>query len=687
MRAQLFLITTFLLFAACSSDPPVTRSCTFTSDCPTGDVCVDNMCVASPDSGTEDATTPTDSAFDATLPQVTSIRLDPTMASLTAAIGERPMVDFSAFAVRDDGSESPLSGAVFELDSNQVGDVDPGSGEFTANGIAGGMATLRVSAPGIAATAEAPITVRIEETITGDGVPAGAPDLFAAPVDDEGRRAGMVYPLEGAVMPQNVYPADVQWLTGGATDTYRITLRKTHLEVQAYVISADRHWVVETGAWQALARTDPDEAATLIVDRHDGTDAIAGAPRQINFATAALTGTIYYWDIAAGRILRINDGTATAEAFMPTPPVARDGNTCVGCHSVSNSGRYMAGRLGGGENIGAVFDLTRDLSGMDPPTEFPLDRGEPSSARWWFSSWSPDDSRMVLSTNEGATRDMAFLDPFSGAYVPVTGTVPSGTTHPAWAPDGTQIAYVTAINSWGGAFTAGDIATIDVTGPDALGDARTVHTGASLSGSSPPGAADSYPTWTPDSAHIAFSHGSGTRSEDQQAALYIMNRDGTDTVRLDAANGDDQTNFQPRFSPFEGDGYFWLSFLSRRDYGNDVVGTRGRQLQQIWVTAIRTDAADGEDPSSVPYWIAGQRTSTRNISAYWAPRACREDGESCSVGSECCGGDCRPDDTGALVCSPPPPDRCRMADETCSTSDDCCDGLTCYERVCLPPLQ
>ena len=158
-------------------------------------------------------------------------------------------------------------------------------------------------------------------------------------------------------------------------------------------------------------------------------------------------------------------------------------------------------------------------------------------------------------------------------------------------------------------------------------------------------------------------------------------------VRMDAANGDSTTNFQPRFSPFQGGGYFWLSFLSRRDYGNEVVGTRGTDLQQIWVTAIRVDAAPGEDPSSVPYWVAGQRTNTRNISAYWAPRPCREDGDSCSVGSECCGGDCRPGDDGALVCSPPPPERCRMVDETCSTDEDCCDGLFCTQRVCLPPIQ
>ena len=65
-------------------------------------------------------------------------------------------------------------------------------------------------------------------------------------------------------------------------------------------------------------------------------------------------------------------------------------------------------------------------------------------------------------------------------------------------------------------------------------------------------------------------------------------------------------------------------------------------MQQIWVTAIRDDAAPGTDPSSVPYWLPGQNTQSANISAYWAPRACRPDGESCSVGTECCGGDCRP---------------------------------------------
>jgi hypothetical protein len=110
--------------------------------------------------------------------------------------------------------------------------------------------------------------------------------------------------------------------------------------------------------------------------------------------------------------------------------------------------------------------------------------------------------------------------------------------------------------------------------------------------------------------------------------------------------------------------------------------------QQIWVTAVRTDAPAGEDPSSVPYWLPGQNPRSANISAYWAPRACRVDGESCTVGSECCGGDCRPDATGALVCAPPPVERCRVEGETCSTDADCCEDmdLTCFAHVCIRPL-
>ncbi|MEM7603709.1 MAG: hypothetical protein AAF411_00010 [Myxococcota bacterium] len=683
------------MFLACSASPGV-EPCTTDTECGSG-TCVDGRCIIVPPApdAASDTTEEAGPMPDLRVPSLTSLRIEPASADLVAALGERPTAPFQAIGTFEDGSEVMLSAATFVLESTAIGDIDA-DGLFTANGAAGGVTTITAEVPGVDA-ATATVSVRIEQTIGRDTLTLEQEAAFAAPTaaaDATERVAQLLYPLDGAVMPQNVFPADLQWGRGAAGDVYRVVLEKPSFTLTVYTVADERHYLVDRESWEAIARTEPSEDASVRVDRFDGAGAVLGTPRTLRFASAALTGSVYYWDIAAGEILRINDGSGEAESFMPTPPFAQrqsPGEGCVGCHTVSNSGRFMAGRLGGGENIGGVFDLTSDLTVAEPPTVFPLVREEPSSARWWFSTWSPDDSRLAISTTEsnaaadGVRRALRLLDPLTGLDVPFTGTAPTDVTHPSWSPDGTQIAFASATNNWGGAFTAANIGLVDITG-DAFGAITTIHEGASLSGSGPGGVADSYPTWTPDSARIAFSHGTGTRSEDQNAALYIMNRDGTNVVPLTAAASAGNTDFQPRFSPFQGGGFFWMSFLSRRDYGNDIVGTQGDGLQQIWVTAIRTDAAAGEDPSSVPFWLPGQRTTTRNISAYWAPRPCRDDGEACGVGSECCGGDCRPDGDGVLVCSPPPPEQCRRSGETCSSADDCCEGLSCEGRVCIPPV-
>lgn len=691
----------FALLALSACDPsPILPPCSGDTDCDPGEVCVDGRCQDRPrtDGGDVDAGGGggVDAGITATLE---AIAIEPATADLVSVDGSMPEQTFTVTGTYSDGVARPVTGVSFSIDPLSLGNVDVASGTFVANGIIGGTATITatVTRPSGDLTATATVTVRLERTIAGPGAPADAASRFASPITDDARRAHLVYPLEGAVMPQNVYPADLQWLIGGTGDVFRVRLEKPHAAITAYLVhdgSLQNHWLVDETAWRSLAQTDPDADATITVDRQDaGTgEAIAGSPVRVHFARAALTGSVYYWDIARGRIVRIDDGTATRVEFMPNPPVAMDGARCVGCHAVSNSGRYMAGRLGGGENIGAVFDLTTDLTGDPPPVAYPLVTTSPSSIRWWFSSWSPDDTRMIATYDEGSTRQLVLYDPFSGASVPYTGTLPSNVTHPAWSPDGTQIAYVSGINAWGGGNTTGNISVIDVTGPDAFGGTRDLHLGTTLSAETPGGNADSYPTWSPDSSRIAFAHGTGSRSDTgdpsniMYSALYVMNRDGTGAVRLGRVSepGARTEDFQPRFSPFTQGGYFWLSYLSRRDYGNNEVGTRGAQRQQIWVAAIRVDAAPGEDPSAVPYWLSGQNPASQNISAFWAPRPCRPDGESCSVGSECCGGDCRPGMDGALVCSPPPPDRCRMSGETCTTDADCCDAtLSCIGNVCV----
>lgn len=691
----------FLAFASvlasgceCSGTPRPTRSCTTTADCRSNESCVDRVCTPRSDAGDPglDSGPPVDSG---PLRMITGVRIEPATAELVAADGATPTQDFEAIATYSDGSESVALGPSFVISTRSLGEIDSANGLFTANGAIGGSATVTLRVPNPAGgdfTADASLVVRIVRTSRGAGITDTEVDRFttATAVDDAARAANVVYPLDGVVMPQNVYPADVQWTVSAAGDLFRVTIAKPSATVTAYLAhDPAMHWLVDEAAWRSLAQTEPDAPATLTVDRLEATsgELVRGTPISMTFARAALTGSVYYWDIERGRIVRIDDGTATRNEFMPTPPLdASQTSDCVGCHSVSNSGRYMAGRLGGGDNIGAVFDLTTDLTVVRAPTVWPTG---PSSIRWWFSSWSPDDTRLVVAYNDhdAATRQLRFYDPFTGTQVPVTGALPSG-THPAWSPDGTSIAYVSGANNWGGEYTAGNISILPVTGADAIGAPTTIHVASSIGGST----ADSYPTWSPDSQVIAFANGTGTRSERDLASLYLMRPDGSVVTHLARASSAARVDYQPRFSPFvSGDPpqYYWLSFLSRREYGNAPRGNLTRPLtrrQQIWVTAVRIGAGVGEDPSAVPYWLPGQNPLSANISAFWAPRPCREDGEGCSVGSECCGGDCRPPaGGGAPVCSPPPPDRCRQAGETCSTTADCCEGegLTCINRVCV----
>lgn len=619
------------------------------------------------------------------------LRLDPPDATLIAADGTTPVQDFTVIGIREDGTEGTYRGASFEIDNETIGQIDAASGTFTANGIVGGTATVTASGtePGVA-PATGTITVKIERTVIGPNAPGDADMLFGSPQTDDTQAASIVYPLEGAVMPQNLYPADIQWLNGADGDVFRITMTKPNASIVAYVLHSGagfgNHWLVDIDAWRSIAQSDPDADATIVVDRWVAASqtAYTTAPVNVRFARAALSGTVYYWDIAAGRIIRIDDGTGQGVAFMPTPPPDAGGTQCVGCHSVSNSGQYMVGRLGGGDNVGTVFDLTIDLSGNPPPTVWGVDAvGGP---RWWFSTWNPADDRIMVTRAE-PNGGLELMDPFTGMSVaPAAGALPTDhVTQPSWAPDDSLIAYVSNTGNWGGEMMSGDLSVIPVTGPDSFGTPQVLLAG-DIPGASPAGTSTSYPTWTPDAGRIAFAHGSGARSERDLSALYIVDRDGQNPIRLTRANGgpDTTNNYQPNFSPFDQGGYFWLMFLSRRDYGNGEVGTLGTARQQLWVTAIKKDAQPGDDPSEVAYWLPGQNTQSLNISGYWAPRPCRDDGSDCSVGTECCSGTCAPDPTGALVCSPPPPESCRELFETCSTTADCCEGkdLVCIDNVC-----
>ena len=621
----------------------------------------------------------------------------PEAATLEHRDGVAARARFEAVGTWSDGTSGVIPNAVWSLAPNPAATVDNATGAVTTTGRGGGVFNLVAQViTGADATVEsrAILTVNVSRTTVSDGAPMDARARFAtAPTDDPARVATVLYPLDGAVIPNNLPPPVVQWERGAAGDLYRVRLTKPHVELQRIVAHSGMAFsYADTPAaddWRALMESDPDDPITLRVDRFDAarTQLIPGAALRLRVARATLSGTIYYWDLAGGRILRIDALTGERSVAVPSPPPKPNepdrGSRCIACHTVSRDGRFMSVEMWGGGREGAAFDLTASDLGADPaPTVY----GPRADLTYLFSTFSPDNQFVMI--NYGNT--LGLIRREGGVRVENTGLPTERSAHPSWSPDGREVAYITNHDgSWAVDFTAGDLAVLPRTGETTFGPPRILHRGPS----SPGGNADAHPSWSPDGRFLAFQHGVNSRGAREGAPypgqLMLTPRDATPErapVVLANANGaGDPSSFWPNFSPFQQGGYYWLAFYSRRDYGNPQAGTRGTGRRQIWVTAVRTDGAGTTDPSSVPYWLPGQDRAQENMSAYWAPVACRMNLDTCRVSAECCSGLCQLQTNGSYACAPPPPAMCRRAGTTCSQGSDCCEDLQCVSNVCQAP--
>ncbi len=665
-----------------------TQSCTTSADCAAGDQCVDSECVAPMDAGVAD--------IDAHVPTFISARIEPSMVTLDASDGAMPTQQLTLIGTRDDGTEAPLGSAIWLVAPVRIGSIDS-TGLFTANGDAGGtvMVTARVSTTTLL-TAHATVTVTVHHSYVGTGADDSTAGHFtgATPTSD-GTSINLLYPLEGAVMPANVYPPAMQWApVGAAGDLYRVHIEKPHAEVNAYIGNTGADfpygYAVPRDEWQSIADSDPDDPVTVTVDRFDtasGTVIAAAGPRTFRLARGSIFGAVYYENRTnRANILRIDTLTATLGVVIPNPYLNSAGTACVGCHALTRDGRYA---FATNAETSSVYDLTADLTPDPPPSLFPPTGGIANVA-----SFDPTDAYFVGSSHTSSS--LRIFDRTTGAEVPSTGLATADAAYPCWSADGQHIVYSgDVVLGPPGSAEPGDPVGGNLYVADRMGGGldfappRPVHMADSLSGEPEGGVDDAHPTWSPDTKFIAFQHGTGTWTHvvRNPGALYLLGVDGM-LHRLDNANGGAMgtDGYWPTFAPYVttepgSHKYLWLAFYARRDYGNPYLGTQGTGLRQLWVTAIDENAAPGTDPSFVPYWLPGQDHTTSNFSAFWAPEPCRATGEGCSTSSDCCSDSCAPDSNTCAM-----PETCRMEGESCGGGGECCDGTSCVGNVCIAGL-
>jgi hypothetical protein len=318
-----------------------------------------------------------------------------------------------------------------------------------------------------------------------------------------------------------------------------------------------------------------------------------------------------------------------------------------------------------------------------------------------FPTAPGDITALVTSTSK-------MLDTKTGNTITANGWNVQHAQMPAFSPDGKHIVYndydkgpqstITYVNNM---YTVGghtlwvqdfDAATNTFSNP------RQIY--------SDPNLFPAWPFFTPDSAKVVFATdtradfssqvpdptaGSTTLTPVGSGHLMIADVASGKVTPLDAANGytggksylpagemrDNNLEFFPTVSPISGGGFAWVLFTSRRTYGNLWTPTADDPTsKKIWVTAVNLGLPAGMDPSNPAFLLPGQEIGSGNIRAFAALEPCKEDGQPCMSGADCCKGFCSMIDpkTGIGVCGKTINHTCSKVDEKCTTDADCCTG-------------
>jgi hypothetical protein len=445
------------------------------------------------------------------------------------------------------------------------------------------------------------------------------------------------------------------------------------------------------------------------------------APIQAAWAQTGVTGGLYYWTVIPNQpycpsATAASPGTYCLEDTTQTPkngtaiyrydfsqsnpvpqqvwtddggpnstpsyqgsPQAWDnkvaGGHCIGCHSITNDGKFMGLTIGGSSTYNAanweVLDIqNQDLLLVNPTRTGGSGCNDPSATPtndptcYWQEyrkdafatemAWGPNDDVMVSMymsklyfnsvTVNGTTATIAQ----SGPALPSSATaLDPYQSDPFWSHDGSLLVYTSfntaaAANSTGNPGglngdlkTGGRIAIADATASSITDNAKELVPRIS-------GKTSYYPCISEDSNYVVFNqsdcggnpngidinyngtvgYGTGVCDgyDDSSAKLFWVSPNSPGPgVPLDAANGGSANydNSWPRFSPdvgsFRGQTLYWVAFSSRRPYGTQV-NTSGisSSQPQLWFTGVTSSEINVGDPSHAPVWLPGQNSIQQN---------------------------------------------------------------------------
>jgi len=598
------------------------------------------------------------------------LTVTPPSAMLTITNG---MIMTQAFTAFLDGTDV-TSQVAWSFDRPEVGQF-PTSGTFTPTGTAGGQGTVTVSLNGKSATAS--VVVKIAKVVNTANLTPADQAAFDTPSGADPSMT-VVYPYNETVFPLDVLAPDVQYNGAAGGDVFRMKIDEKYYSYTEYFNDVQHHLIAQPD-WDGMeqsgtgSKTDP---VAFELARKSGATVYQGVANTWHIALGRLKGSVYYWELpdvcgsGNGRILRIKPSSTAVDQFF-------DPGTCWGCHTVSRDGGKMMGALSNGSPFPQItVDLTQN-----PATYGAINSGNYKTGGTFSAFNDKGDKILVSNDGTGTNERLRIIDATSGNTLN-DNAMGNDCGEPAWSPDGTKIAAICGMNSgfgWMFDSSTGYLATADV-----AADGVTVSNLMTLVGQGGQQGRPAYPSFSPGSKYIAYGRPTAGSRSTGNGNLWLVGTDGSNNILLNNASNDNRS-FNPVFAPLRAGGYYWLVFISRRDYGNQLVGAN---RQQLWITAVDDPPQPGVDPSHPPFYVRGQENCGKSENAYYALDPCKALGADCTSGVDCCNGQCVKDpQSGNFVCGTPNPGMCSEDGNACVTTADCCNPMsTCVDGFCEPPV-
>jgi hypothetical protein len=635
--------------------------------------------------------------------EVESLTIEPPSAVIDVTNGSGPAQQFTAYANFKGGGAAQVQ-ADWTFDRADLGLVSKAGGLFTAHGTKAGAgvvtATAYIGPSGASYTADAAVTVKLHFEENPAGVDQAGKDQFANP--DTAPSGTLLYPYDQTVFARGIPAPELMWNGGAAGDVYKITIADPNVDVTVYT-TADppSRFLPSADAWTALTESNAGDPVSVSVQRKDASGAHQPMSETWTIAQGSLRGTIYYWAVNMGQLMRISPGAAApttvfdsgASTDLGTPaPAAYDGTAppwedsqgkrCVACHHVSKDGTTLAAifekKGSTASPWGSVDIASQSISYVSPYPDTAI-----------YLALTPDGKYLVRND---VNMTMHLADSKTGALIPTAlESQPDKLCDPSFSPDAKLLAFAGSVTgSYPVEYSASNLDVMDFDqGTPGFANRRTIVQGG--------GQAIAFPSFSPDSAWILYQRGDYSRAKygtNQHAVADLYMADVAKSVGeiplaraggagvLDAKNL--HLSYEPRVNPIAVGGYLWVVFVSPRDYGNRMVSTSDptyENRKQLWVAAVDLSPAPGQDPSHPAFWLPGQDQSTTNMSGFWTLEPCKQIGDECNEGFECCSGFCRDQGDGTFKCSPP--QGCAQVGEACTADGDCCDPtLVCIGGFC-----